>query len=161
MVYEGSSNFVGVASVALPDINQKVATLNGAGIAGDVEVPISGQLEAMTVTIKFKAYSAEVARLRSPGRHTVELRPAVQNEDTVRGEIVVAAEKHVMVIVPKGLSGATIAPASQRETDLTASVRYWKHIIDGETIHEIDPLNHIFIINGTDYGAPVRSALGL
>ena len=108
MLYRGSNRFVGAVSVKLPDIVQKVVKLSGAGIAGDVDVPISGQLEAMEVTINFNAYSAEVASLRAPGRHTITLMPAVQNEDTVAGEIVVAAEKHVMEIVPKGLTGANI-----------------------------------------------------
>ena len=161
MLYEDVTRFVGVAAVQLPSINQIIATITGAGIAGNLEVPISGQLEAMEVGIKFNGYTADVARLRSPGRHNIELRPAVQHEDTVDAEIVVAAEKHVMVIVPKGLSGANIAPATQRESSLTGAVRYWAHYIDGVQIHEIDVLNHIFIINGIDYGAPVRRALGL
>ena len=161
MVYEDAHRFVGVASVKLPDINQIIVVLEGAGIAGRVEVPVSGQLEPMEATINFSAYSPEVARLRSPGRHNIELRPAVQNEDSVKGELVIAGEKHVMVIVPKNLSGATISPASKRETSLTGAVRYWAHYIEGKQIHEIDPLNHIFVIDGVDYGAPVRQALGL
>jgi len=161
MVYENANRFTGMASVTLPNINQKSVPLSGAGIAGEVDVPISGQLEPMEVKFSFNAYSAEVARLRSPGRHKIEMHPAVQNEDTVKGAIIVTAEKHVMTIVPKGLSGATIAPATKRETELTASVRYWAHYIDGVKIHEIDVMNHIFIINGVDYGAPVRKALGL
>jgi hypothetical protein len=28
-------------------------------------------------------------------------------------------------------------------------------------VHEIDQMNHIFIINGVDYGEPVRRAMGL
>ena len=161
MVWEGANRFVGVASVKLPDINQIIATVSGAGIAGRIEVPISGQLEPMETTLNFNAYGFEVARLRAPGRHDIELRPAVQNEDKVAGEIVVGGEKHVMVIVPKNLSGATIAPASARETSLVAAVRYWAHFIDGAMVHEIDPLNHIFVIDGVDYAAPVRRALGL
>jgi hypothetical protein len=150
-----------MASVQMPNINQKTVPLSGAGIAGDVDIPISGQLEAMDITIAFNAHNEEVTRLRSPGRHNITLLPAVQHEDTVAGEIVVAAEKHVLVIVPKGLSGMSVAPSTKRETSLTASVRYWAHYIDGKKIHEIDVMNHIFIINGVDYGAPVRRALGL
>ncbi|MCL2082872.1 MAG: phage major tail tube protein [Oscillospiraceae bacterium] len=161
MVYEGKNRFAGAASVQLPNINQKTVNLSGAGIAGDVEVPISGQLEAMEVSIKFNEFSAEVARLRSPGRHTITLMPAVQRGDKTKGEIVTVPEKHTMVIVPKGLSGANIAPATQRESTLTASVRYWKYTVDGKTVHEIDPMNHIFIINGVDHGKAVRKALGL
>jgi len=161
MVYEGANRFIGVASVTLPNINQKIATITGAGIAGDLEVPVSGQLEAMEVTINFNAYSADVARLRSPGRHNIELRPCMQYEDTVAGEMIATDEKHVMVIVPKSLSGANIAPATSRETALVAAVRYWAYYVSGVQIHEIDIMNHIFKINGVDHGAAVRRALGL
>ena len=161
MVYEGPHRFIGVASVKLPDITNIMVELSGAGIGGKVGVPVSAQLEQMEVTINFNSYSKEQARLRAPGRHNIELRPAIQQEDTVRGEMVVVPEKHVMVVVPSGLTGATIAPASRRESSFKGSVRYWAHYIDGDIVHEIDQLNHVFIIDRVDYGAPVRQALGL
>ena len=161
MLYEDGNRFLDVVSVALPAINQKIATVTGAGIAGDVEVPISGMLDAMEVTINFRSPSKDTLRLRAPGRHNIELRPVSQYEDTVKGELVTAGEKHVMSIVPKNLSGATIAPASPRDTALTAAVRYWAHYIEGEKVLEIDPLNSVFFIDGVDYGAAVRTAMGL
>ncbi|MCL2487348.1 MAG: phage major tail tube protein [Oscillospiraceae bacterium] len=161
MLYEDGNRFVDMASVVLPSINSKIAQLTGAGIAGDVDVPVIGQFDAMETTINLRSPSADSMRLRTPVRHTVELRPAVQKEDTVKGAMLAVGEKIVMVIVPKGLSGITIAPATARDTAIPAAVRYFAHYIEGRKVVEIDPLNYIFFINGVDYGAPVRSAMGL
>lgn len=40
------------------------------------------------------------------------------------------------------------------------AVRYWATYIDGKKVREIDPLNFICLIDGTDYLADVRKALG-
>ena len=161
MLWEGANRFVGAASVVLPNINQKIETITGAGLLGSVDVPVMAQIDPMDVTINFNGYADEAANLRAPGRHSITLRPAVQREDAVAGELLAVGEKHVMVIVPKTLSGPTIAPATHRESALVASVRYWLYEVDNKQIHEIDVMNHIFRINGVDYGAAIRRALGI
>ena len=40
------------------------------------------------------------------------------------------------------------------------AVRYWATYLDGKKVRELDPLNFICYINGTDYLAAVRKALG-
>ena len=159
-VYEDSDEFVGMASVTLPDKNQKVITVNGAGVGGDVEVPINGHYDAMVLTMAFKNYSPRVARLREHRRHNIELRVAQQNEDPVSGQLVTDAVKHVMVIVPKSASGGTVAPAAPGDMNIVSSVRYWATFVNGVKLDEIDQFNRVDIVNGIDYNAPVRRALG-
>ena len=153
--------FVGMASVTLPDKNQKVIPINGAGIGGDVEVPINGHYDAMTLVLEFHNYSPRVARLREHRRQTIELRIAQQNEDRIAGQVVTDAVKHVFVGIPKSASGGTVAPASPGNMNVAMSVRYWGTFVNGKLLDEIDQLNRIDIINGIDYNAPVRKALGM
>ena len=159
-VYEDSDEFVGMASVTLPDKNQKVVSMNGAGIGGDVEVPVNGHYDAMTLTMAFRNYSPRIARLREHRRHTIELRIAQQNEDRIAGQVVTDAVKHVFVVIPKSASGGTVAPASPGDMTVAFSVRYWATYVNGQKVDEIDQLNRIDIVNGIDYNAPVRRALG-
>ncbi len=159
-VYEDSDEFLGIASAKLLDKNQKVISMNGAGIGGDVEVPIVGHYDAMTLELVFRNYSHRVARLRQHEIHTLELRVAQQNEDRVKGQIVTDAVKHVFRVVPKSASGGNIAPASPSDTTLVFSVRYWATYINGKLVDEIDQLNRVDVVNGIDYDAPVRRALG-
>jgi P2 family phage contractile tail tube protein len=159
-VYEDSDEFLGMASATLPEKNQKSITMNGAGIGGDVDVPIVGHYDAMTLSLAFRTYTARHARLREHRRHQIELRVAQQNEDPVSGAVVTDAVKHVFVVVPKSASGGTVAPAASSDGNLTFSVRYWATYINGEKVDEIDQFNRIDVINGIDYDAPVRAALG-
>ena len=41
------------------------------------------------------------------------------------------------------------------------AVRYWATYIDGKKVREVDQLNFICYVNGTDYLADVRKALGM
>ena len=56
-----------------------------------------------------------------------------------------------LAAIVQTLSGAGIAGNS---------VRYWATYIDGAKVREIDPLNFICEVNGVDYLADVRKAIG-
>ena len=159
-VYEDATEFVGVASATQPDISSKTATINGAGIAGDVEVPLSAQIEAMSMELTFHSYEKNIAKLMEPRRHKLELREVVQYEDPVRGELLSGSQKHVYVAVPKSATGGSVAPATSGEVKIAFAVRSWTRYIDGKIDTEIDQLNGIYRINGIDYGASIRKALG-
>jgi len=159
-VYEDADEFLGMADVTLPEKNQKTITMNGAGIGGDVEVPVNGHYDAMTLEMTFRTYTARHARLREHRRHQIELRVAQQNEDRVGGQLVTDAVKHVFVVVPKSASGGKVAPAASSDGKIAFSVRYWATYINGTKVDEIDQLNRVDVINGIDYDEPVRRALG-
>ena len=53
-----------------------------------------------------------------------------------------------------------VATASAGELSGDYATSYFKTTYNGKTVTEIDPLNFICIINGTDYLAEVRKALG-
>lgn len=159
-VYEDSVEYVGMASVTLPNLTSITQTLSGAGIAGNVEVPVLGHYDVMTLGLNFRTTTAQSIKLSEPRRHNIDLRAAQQTEDTVAGTVKVQNVKHVLVVVPKTETGGSIAPASPTNGSGEYSVRYWATYIDGVKVREIDPLNYICIVNGVDYLADVRKAIG-
>lgn len=159
-VYEDSVEYVGMAGVTLPNLAAIVQTLSGAGIAGNVEVPVLGHYDVMSLTLNFRTTTEHSVRLSEPRRHNIDLRMAQQIEDTVAGEVKVQSIKHVLVVVPKTDTGGTIAPAAPTNGSGEYSVRYWATYIDGAKVREIDPLNFICEVNGIDYLADVRKAIG-
>ena len=159
-VYEDSVEYVGMAGVTLPNLAAIVQTLSGAGIAGNVEVPVLGHYDVMSLTLNFRTTTEHSVRLSEPRRHNIDLRMAQQIEDTVAGEVKVQSIKHVLVVVPKTDTGGTIAPAAPTNGSGEYSVRYWATYIDGAKVREIDPLNFICVVNGGDYLADVRKAIG-
>ena len=159
-VYEDSVEYVGMAGVTLPNLAAIVQTLSGAGIAGNVEVPVLGHYDVMSLTLNFRTTTEHSVRLSEPRRHNIDLRMAQQIEDTVAGEVKVQSIKHVLVVVPKTDTGGTVAPAAPTNGSGEYSVRYWATYIDGAKVREIDPLNFICEVNGADYLADVRKAIG-
>lgn len=159
-VYEDGVEYVGMAGVTLPNLSAIVQTLSGAGIAGNVEVPVLGHYDVMSLTLNFRTTTEHSVRLSEPRRHNIDLRMAQQIEDTVAGEVKVQSIKHVLVVVPKTDTGGTIAPAAPTNGSGEYSVRYWATYIDGAKVREIDPLNFICEVNGVDYLADVRKAIG-
>lgn len=159
-VFEDGTEHLGVASVILPDVNFLTQTIAGAGIGGNIEVPIVGMLDAMSMTVSFRTFQKNAVKLSAPKRHNIELRSAQQIEDPVKGVLAVDAVKHVMVVLPKSNKGGTVQPAAPTDGSGEYSVRYWKTTINGEVVQEIDPINFICIIDGVDYLADVRKALG-
>ena len=159
-VYEDSVEYVGMAGVTLPNLAAIVQTLSGAGIAGNVEVPVLGHYDVMSLTLNFRTTTEHSVRLSEPRRHNIDMRMAQQIEDTVAGEVKVQSIKHVLVVVPKTDTGGTIAPAAPTNGSGEYSVRYWATYIDGSKVREVDPLNFICEVNGVDYLADVRKAIG-
>ena len=159
-VYEDGVEYVGMATATLPNLSAIVQTLSGAGIAGNVEVPVLGHYDVMSLTLNFRATTEQSVRLPEPRRHNIDLRVAQQIEDTVAGEVKVQSVKHVLVVVPKTDTGGSIAPAAPTNGSGEYSVRYWATYIDGAKVREVDPLNFICEVNGVDYLADVRKAIG-
>lgn len=159
-VYEDSVEYVGMAKASLPDLTALTQTISGAGIAGNVEAVILGHFDAMTLGLNFRTTTEQAIKLSEPRRHTIDLRVVQQVEDTVAGAIEYQSVKHVFVVIPKKDAGGSIAPASPTDGSGEYAVRYWATSIDGKKKREIDPLNYICFVDGVDYLAGVRKALG-
>ena len=158
-VYEGSTEFLGMSEVSLPDLEYMTETVTGAGVAGEFEESYRGYAKAMSVGLNFRSVTAAAIVLAEPRTHTLELRAAVQEYNTVSGEIEIKNIKHVMKVVPKKTSAGKLAAASPADASGEYGVRYWKMVKDGEVLLEIDSINFIFIVNKNDYLYDVQKAL--
>ncbi|MCD8052259.1 MAG: phage major tail tube protein [Clostridiales bacterium] len=158
-LFEGSTEYVGITEADLPSLEFMTATVTGAGIAGEFEVILIGQMKAMEITLKHTVLTAQAINLSTPETHTWELRE-VQQSLTAGGVLTPTGVKHIFKVLPKQMEGGTLKPQSTSDPSTVASVLYWAEYRDGEKVMELDPLNNICFINGTDYLASVRSALG-
>ncbi len=159
-VYENANEFYGTAQIQMPDLTSLTTTLSGAGIAGNVEAVILGHMDAMTMTINFNTFCKEQAALAEQRPHNLDIRSAQQGTDSTSGELTVDSIKHIVRCVPKSLKYGKIAPAATADASGEYAVSYLATYINGSKVNEIDPLNFVCIINGTDYLASVRKALG-
>ena len=158
--YEDNREFIGLATATLPDIGWINNSLSGAGIAGNIESVVLGHMEAMTLGLSFHTVTRYGILLAEPRIHIIDLRVAQQEENTVESALEVVALKHVFKMIPKAFRGGSVSPAAPGDPSGEYAVRYWATDINGRKTLELDPLNNRCFVNGRDYLAPVKAALG-
>ncbi len=159
-VYENATEFYGMAEVTLPELSQITEEVKGAGISGSFSNPYVGHLEAMKMSMNFRTVTSDTVKLTEPRNHQLDLRAAQQSWDSIAGKYVQSAVKHVVVVNPIKFAPGKLAPASSAEASGEYAVTYYATYINGEKVLEVDILNFIYFINGVDYLADVRKALG-
>lgn len=159
--YEGKDTYLGMTEVALPTLAFLTQTLSGVGISGNLEAALIGQMEAMTMTITFRNLTEETIKISTPCRHRLELYGALQAEDSATGEESIDAVKHILTVFPKSIGGGKLARASTGDPSGEYAVRYWATYVRNKRMMELDPANNICFMNGKDYLAPVRKAMGM
>ncbi|QGZ31486.1 phage major tail tube protein [Stutzerimonas stutzeri] len=160
-LFNDGNSYVGVSkTVTLPTLSRKLEAFRGAGMDGPVKVDMGHsddgiQLEwtlggwDLTVLRQFGAVRADGVMLRWAG--------SVQRDDT--GEVsaveVVARGRH------EEIDFGDSEPGEDTEHAITTTCSYYKLSIDGNVEIEIDLLNFVFMVNGTDMLAEHRAAIGL
>lgn len=159
-VYEDSLEYYGMAEVTLPETATKTGEITGAGIGGAFNSPYVGQIDPMSVTLNFRRTSKAAIRLAEPRNHQLDLRAAQQYWDNTAGRFKTQSVKHVIIGFPTKINLGKIANASPTEGSCEFSVTYFATFIDGEKVTEMDVLNNIYFVNGVDYAADIRKAIG-
>lgn len=159
-IFEDGTEYLGTSEVTLPEIAWNTSEFSGAGIAGTIDEVILGHLEAMSATFSFNTVTDAAISLNEPRVHNIDIRVAQQKYDTRSSATGVKSVRHVMKMKPKKFSPGKAAKASTADASGEYSVFYYAMYIDDKIVTELDPLNFICVINGNDYLADVRKALG-
>lgn len=159
--YKDGKDLLGIADVQLPDIEAMAESIKGAGIAGEVELPVLGHIGAMSMTINWRTVTGNLVSLSAPIAHALDFRASQQSYDSSEGRIKTTSVKHVVRAIPKKLSPGKMETGATTDSGNEFSVTYYKMMIAGKVAVEIDPFNYIYIIDGIDYLADVRKDLGL
>ncbi|MDY5477846.1 MAG: phage major tail tube protein [Enterocloster clostridioformis] len=159
-LYEDATEYLGMAEVTFPEISNLAEEINGAGIAGNVEAVVIGHLKAMTTTLTFRTVTAAAVKLNEPRVHNIDCRVAQQNYNTRTAQTSTSSVKHILKLFPKKFAPGKAAVASTADASGEYATRYYAMYLDGKKVVEVDPLNFIYMVNGKDYLADVRKALG-
>lgn len=160
-LFNDANSYLGVCkSVTLPVLARKMEAYRGGGMNGPVKADLGFSDDGLQVEFtlggldlislrQFGATSAAGVMLRWAG--------AYQQDDTgeyTDVEVVVRCRHET-------LDGGEATPGEDTEHKVTTTCSYYKLIVAGETIVEIDFLNFIEIIDGVDMLAEQRRALGI
>lgn len=160
-VYQGGDDLIGIADVTLPSLESMTETVKGAGIAGEIDSPVLGHYSSMEIELNWRTLEKLNVRLASPTGVQLDLRGAQQVYDSSASAYVVRPVKVVVAGVPKTTELGKLDVGTTSDTKNTIEVNYIKITVGGETVLELDKYNYICNVDGTDYLADVRDALGL
>lgn len=146
-------------NIKRPSLEMLTETVSGAGIAGELNLPTSGQIGALEYEISYKRTNTEAVKLFAQKMQHLEVRWVTDVLDSSKGQIKLCSNKEIIKGIPKKLDMGTIENNSANEATVALELTYYKYIQDGETLIEIDKLNNILIINNVDYAEAIRAAL--
>lgn len=159
-VYEDGIDYIGLAEVEFPELSMLTEEIKGAGLSGNIEAVVIGFFEAMTAKFSFRTVTAAAVKMSEPRIHSLDCRVSQQVYDTNSVKHTQEAIKHILQTMPKKLAPGKAAVASTADASGEHAVYYYAIYRNGKKETEIDPVNFICLINGVDYLADVRKALG-
>jgi P2 family phage contractile tail tube protein len=161
-VYNSNSNqMLGIADVTLPDLEAMTETISGAGIAGELDMPVLGHFGSMTVTFNWRVLNVDSVTLAQQMAHQLDLRGSIENYDSSSGTIGSTPVKVTVLAIPKTMSLGNLNVGTTADTSNEMEIAYMRVFINNEERVELDKFNYIFRVNGVDYLDSVRRDLGL
>lgn len=161
VLYKDGGEQIGVAKVTMPAIKYKTVNAQGAGLMGEVTIPMAGMIEPMTVRIDFSSVTDAIVQLGTNKWHDVALYVAAQYFDSVNRAEELEQERFEMSIRPTEINQGTIQTASAADASGTYSVCKYTVYKAGKKVIDIDQFNQVHEVNGVDNAAKVRKALGM
>ncbi len=154
---DGTDELVGLATVTLPDVQNKVETVSGLGVT-EYEHVLDTAFDAMSLVLKFTGMTKVVNF--SKGKTVsliIKIASSGLNDETHEEEM------QVSTISIKGRvkrrTGGEVGVATKNEPEVEIALTYYKYQIEDEVIAEIDTLNKIAILDGEDLRAPLKNKL--
>ncbi len=154
---DGYDARLSVAELTPPVVRDLVEEIKAGGLLAPMDIPLG--LQKLEAAIKVNA------RLR-PLMKQVGMTPGKFIRPTFRGvsisEIDGSQQNETLIMQGRlNIDANTWAAQSVSQMDFKiGSISYFKHIIDGSTLYEIDLVNMICMVDGNDQWADIRSGLG-
>ena len=159
-IYNDSGNkLIGVSGeVELPELEAITDTLEGCGVLGEIEDPVRGQFSSATIKIPFAVlYESLFSIMNTTKPPQLTLRASMQCMDPTTG----VTDYYPVKIVVRGKAKTnTLGKASKgkkMEAEVEMEILYIKIEVNNNTVLELDKLNFIYVLNGVDMLAKIRS----
>lgn len=158
---DGTSDAKAVADIQLPSFEPLTETVKGAGIAGEIETPTIGHFQSLKVTLNWRSISKDFLSLLRQKGQRLDCRGAIQEYDAATGNQVTTGVRVVVHGLPTKVDLGKFETGSPTDSSTDIEALYLKVDLNGKNIIEIDKMNYKCVIDGVDYLADIRTALGL
>jgi phage tail tube protein FII len=144
---------IGTVDVELPNIQFMTDTLSGSGIAGEIEVPVPGLTQSMTMKIKKRSVNKQFTTLLAPRNHLLTFRGKMSMADPEH-PAVVATDRNIRVVAnatPKSMNLGKGEVAKAMDTESEFEVSSIIVFVDEVANLHIDKFNNKFVVDGVNY----------
>lgn len=156
---DSGKKLIGISGeVELPELEATTDTLEGCGVLGEIEDPVTGQFSSATIKIPFAVlYESLFSIMNTTKPPQLTLRASMQCMDPTTG----ITDYYPVKIVVRGKAKTnTLGKASKgkkMEAEVEMEILYIKIEVNNKTVLELDKLNFIYVLNGVDMLAKIRS----
>ena len=157
-VYQDGAKLIGLAAeVKLPSIKMKTSTIEGVGVGGEIDSPTIGQFEGLEARLKFNTLYSSATDLMNPiNTVNLTLRAAQQVYDKTGGY----AFKGLRIVMggrAKEFDPGTVKKGGAMDAETALELTYYMIEVDGEQVVEVDKLNGVYKVNGSDMLAGITA----
>lgn len=160
--YHKGSDFLGIATIELPQVQQMTETLSGSGIAGEIENPTIGITQSMTCKLTFTSPTPEFMKpLDWTETALWECYSALQVSDdatSVRSSIPYQIN---FLGRAKSYPLGSLEQGKKHGNEVEMEITRLEVLLDGQEKLMIDKLAFIYRVNGNDLLRQVRAQIGL
>ena len=160
-IYIGGSNrLAGIGEVELPNAEYSTVTAEQIGMTSEYEVPLLGHFKKLEAKIKMDCIDHTLLNFNNNDAILVECKGALQSINRITHAAITEGIDATFKGLIKKFDGPKLKPGSKLDSSFDLSVSYYKLEIGGKVIIEIDVLNNINNINGSNNDL-IRKFLGL
>ena len=159
-VYNDSAKkLIGISGeLELPEMEAITDTLEGSGVLGEIEDPVTGQFSSMKMKSPFAVlYEDMFSIMNTTKPPQLTLRASMQCMDPSTGE----TGYYPVKIVVRGKASTSnmgkVVKGKKMEPEVELEILYIKIQINNKTVLELDKLNFKYVLNGVDMLAKIRS----
>jgi uncharacterized protein len=140
-----------------PEINISVEEFRGGGMDGTIEIPMG--IEKIEFDFQLHTWDEQIWTKLGYGPGSLDV------PITFRGYLLSpgGAEKSVYIYTQsliKSIKPGKVTAGKKVEMTINLVARYYQHIVDGNTLAEIDVFDKVMYLNGVDKAQAARKALG-
>lgn len=154
------NKLIGVTGeITLPTFEFMSETLDMAGIMGEVDSPAIGQLKSAEMEIPFAQITKKGLKLAADDSKQIILRSPMEMIDEAKHKKTVVGRTITVRGMTKSIDYGKLKKGGYGEPKIKKEILYYKDVLNGETVTEIDKLANVFMIAGTDMMKQIRAYL--
>ena len=159
--YDDTNRFLGMTTVDLPDFNFLTDEVSGPGVMGNLAIPAIAHTESLELSLNWRVITKEFLGFFAPHAYDLTLRLSEHAYDIANGTTKSIPTRIDFRGLSKNNTLGKIEKAAETESKSTFELIRLKIYINDKEMLYYDKLNYKFKVNGTDYLADYKSAVGV